>query len=161
MFGRTVRFLNKGTEVLTILLLSIMVLLIFWQICSRVLFHTSFSWTEELARYLMVWVAFLGAGFAFQYGAHISIESFVKRFSPKYKKIFQTLIAIVCILFFSVLIIYGLELVTDSMTQTSTALKIPMGFVFLAIPISGVLQILNVIDITFRFIKYNEQIGID
>lgn len=56
-----------------------MVLAVFVQIISRALFNMSFPWTEELARYLMIWVTFLGASFAFQYGAHISIEAFVTR----------------------------------------------------------------------------------
>ncbi|UTW70911.1 TRAP transporter small permease subunit [Anaerobacillus sp. HL2] len=47
---------------------------------SREVLNSSFPWTEEVARYLMIWITFLGASFAFQYGAHIGIEYFKMKF---------------------------------------------------------------------------------
>lgn len=149
-------FLNKSTEVLTMSLMFAMVLVVFFQIISRAFFGTSFSWTTELARYMMIWVVFLGGGIAFQHAAHISIEALVDKLSNFWKKAVQAFVTIACIAFFVILIVTGIEFSSNSMTQTSPALQIPMGLVYLAIPISGVLQILNVIDINLSYFKTKE-----
>ncbi|WP_227937775.1 TRAP transporter small permease [Alkalihalobacillus deserti] len=153
MWSKAIRTLNKWTEAFTMSLLLAMVLLVFFQVCSRALFSTSFSWTNELARYMMVWVVFLGGGIAFQYGAHIGIEALVDTFSKKTKKVTQLIVTSICIFFFVILIVTGIEFATSSMTQTSPGLKIPMGLVYLAIPISGLLQIINVIDLNLNYFK--------
>lgn len=136
--------------------LVMMVVLIFWQIISRAVFGSSFSWTEELARFLMIWVMFLGAGIAFQYGAHISVESFVSRFPIHLQKIVQIIIAALSISLFLILLVKGYEISSKMMLQKSPALKLPMGYVYTIIPISAVLQILNIIDTTKRFCTTGE-----
>lgn len=156
MWTKSIRALNKGTEGFTMILLVIMVLLVFFQIVSRAMFSTSFSWTNELARYMMVWLAFLGGGIAFQHRAHIGIEAIVERFSGKSRKFIQLVVMVICIVFFVILIVTGLEFTTSSMTQSSPALNIPMGLVYLALPISGILQILNVVDINLNYFKSKE-----
>lgn len=156
MWTKSIRTLNKGTEGFTMILLVIMVLLVFFQIVSRAMFSTSFSWTNELARYMMVWLAFLGGGIAFQHRAHIGIEAIVERFSGKWRKFIQLVVMVICIVFFVILIVTGIEFTTSSMTQSSPALNIPMGLVYLALPISGVLQILNVVDINLNYFKSKE-----
>ena len=151
--------LNKVTEFVTMFFLVMMVVLIFVQIVSRVLIGSSFSWTEEVARYLMIWVAFLGAGFAFQYGAHMSIEVLFKKINLNMQNIFQIISAILCTLFFLLLIVKGIELIKGSINVYSPALKLPMTIVYAAIPIGAFLQILNVIDITWKFFKNNSRVG--
>ncbi|MBD8014616.1 TRAP transporter small permease [Planococcus wigleyi] len=156
MWSKSIRALNKGTENFTMILLVIMVLLVFFQIVSRAMFSTSFSWTNELARYMMVWLAFLGGGIAFQHNAHIGIEAIVERFSVRWQKFIQLAVMVICISFFIILIVTGLEFTTSSMTQSSPALNIPMGLVYLALPISGILQILNVVDLNLNYFKSKE-----
>jgi TRAP-type C4-dicarboxylate transport system permease small subunit len=138
------------------LFLVIMVAIIFLQIVSRTLIGSSFYWTEEMARFMMIWVIFLGAGFAFQYGAHISIESLVDRFSDGLKKTVQVLILLLSISFFLVMFVKGIELTSKTMVQLSPSLNIPMGYVYCVIPISAILQILNMIDVTIRFCRTGE-----
>ena len=156
MWQKSLRLLNKSTEAFTMSLMFAMVLLVFFQVISRALFDSSFSWTTELARYMMIWVVFLGGGIAFQHAAHISIEALAEKLSNVWKKVVQAFVAIACIAFFIILIVTGIEFSSASMTQTSPALQIPMGLVYLAIPISGVLQILNVIDINISYFKAKE-----
>lgn len=150
--------LNKATEFVTMFFLIMMVVLIFVQIVSRVIIGSSFSWTEEVARYLMIWVAFLGAGFAFQYGTHMSIEVLFKKLNLNMQNIFQIISALLCTLFFLLLIVKGIELIKGSINVYSPALKLPMVIVYAAIPIGAFLQILNVIDITWKFVKNNSRV---
>ncbi|MFD0956008.1 TRAP transporter small permease [Virgibacillus alimentarius] len=144
------------TEWLTALFLAVMVLLIFIQIVSRLFFSVSFSWTEEVARYLMIWSTFLGASFAFKYGAHIGVEVFVRKMPRIIKNIVQIIASLASLAFFVILISMGWEIIGLSMVQTSPALDIPMGYVYIIFPISGVLMILNLIDVTIKSILHNE-----
>lgn len=156
MWDKAIRSLNKLTESITMSLLLAMVCLVLLQVFSRILIGSSFSWTNELARYMLVWLVFLGGGIVFQHGAHIGMEALVEKFSANIQRIIQILVSVICILFFIILIVIGTEFSNTSMTLTSPALKIPMGIVYSVIPISGVLQIINVLDITFKiFIRKN------
>jgi TRAP-type C4-dicarboxylate transport system permease small subunit len=152
MWGRSIKLLNRSTENITAVLFVAMVLLVFLQIISRAVFSSSFPWTEEAARFLMIWVTFLGASFAFQYGAHISIEAFVSKLSQSVGKVVQVLGALACIAFFIVMIVKGIEIIDRAMIQRSPALGIPMGYVYLIIPISAIFMTINVIDVTLKSI---------
>lgn len=153
MWSRSVNLLNRATEGISMLLMVAMVLLIFMQIISRSLFDSSFTWTEEVARFILVWVVFLGAGLVFQYGANVSVEALFNTLPINLKKILQVVVAILCIIFLIILIMKGLELCSKTMVQRTPILKIPMGYVYSIIPISGVLQIINIIDITIKFCR--------
>ncbi|WP_158211701.1 TRAP transporter small permease [Alkalihalobacterium alkalinitrilicum] len=148
--------LNRLTESITMVFVIAMVCLIFLQIMTRLLFNTSFVWTDELARYLMIAIIFLGASLAFQYGSHISIDLLSNRLSNPSKKIFQTVVAMLCIIFLIVIIIKGFELVSLTLGQRSPNLRIPMGYIYSVIPLAGILQILNIIDVTIKFWKNGE-----
>lgn len=150
MWSRTLNKINKSTEWLTCVFLVIMVIIVFMQIISRTFTQSSFPWTEELARYLMIWLTFLGAAFSFQHGAHIGISMFIDKLPKKAAAIVQAIICILCIGLFSVLVVKGYELVGKSANQTSPAMSLPMNYVYWIIPISGVLMILNVIDVTIK-----------
>ena len=152
MYHTIVRFLNKGTAALTMVFLVLMVLLVFMQIVVRIVTGTAFSWTEELARYLMIWMAFLGGGFAFQRGAHMSIEVLVTRFSHSIQKVLKVISLLLCVVFYGLLFIKGIEWVGNS-ASTSPGLQIPMAYVYLAIPIGAFLQLINVIDVTWQALK--------
>lgn len=150
MWDKAIRSLNKLTETITMSLLLAMVCLVAMQVFSRILIGSSFSWTNELARYMLVWLVFLGGGIVFQQGAHIGMEALVEKFSANIQRMIQALVSVICILFFIILIVIGMDFSSTSMTLTSPALKIPMGIVYCVIPISGVLQILNVLDLTLK-----------
>ncbi|HIV74023.1 MAG TPA: TRAP transporter small permease [Candidatus Pseudogracilibacillus intestinigallinarum] len=150
MWSKIVTNINKITELLTSSFLVIMVAIIFMQIVSRVLIQSSFPWTEELARFLMIWVTFLGAAFSFQHGAHIGISMLTDKLPNKLNSIVQLCIGILCTALFLVLLVKGIELVGKSGNQTSPAMSIPMNYVYLIIPISAVLLIMNVIDVSIK-----------
>lgn len=149
MYHKLVRNINRSTEYLSMALLLIMVGLVFLQIVMREVLNYSFSWTEEVARYLLVWVSFLASGFAYQYGAHISIEVFVKKLNINIAKMVKIFVALIGITFAFILIITGIELSLVNAMNKSPALKLPMGIVYLAIPIGAFLQIINIIDLLF------------
>lgn len=156
MWNIVIKGINRFFAGVTMFFVVIMVAIIFLQIISRAVIGSSFSWTEELARILMLWVIFLGAGFAFQYGAHVSVETIVQKFPQSVQKIIPLFVFIVSSLFLIVLLLKGIDITQRAMSQYTSALRLPMGYVYLAFPVSAALQILNLIDITIRFYRTGE-----
>lgn len=115
------------------------------QVIFRFVINSPLAWTEELARYSLVWLTFLGAAYAMSLKAHIGVEFFVDRFSGIGKKILQTVATLISLIFFGLMIFSGYDLVSNTMEQTSPVLDIPMGFVYAAIPVSGLLLAVNLI----------------
>ncbi|WP_096200749.1 TRAP transporter small permease [Bacillus sp. FJAT-45350] len=161
MWSKGLRVLNRSIENLTAVMLATMVILIFLQIVSRELLGSSYAWTEEVSRYLMIWVTFLGASFAFQHGAHIGIEYFKSKLPLLLQKIFTILAFISGSTFFYFMLVHGVAIVERQMGQTSAALNLPMGYAYLVIPISGVLMFINLLDVTLKSLKGNELINED
>lgn len=150
MWSKAINYVNKTTELVTSTFLVIMVVVVFLQIVSRIIIQSSFPWTEELSRFLMIWLTFLGAAFSFQYGAHIGITLITNKIPKKLQAILQIIVAFLCTILFAVLMVKGYELVMKSTTQVSPALGIPMNYVYMVIPLSGLLMTLNVIDVTIK-----------
>lgn len=150
MWSKAINYVNKTTELVTSTFLVVMVVVVFLQIVSRIIIQSSFPWTEELSRFLMIWLTFLGAAFSFQYGAHIGITLITNKIPRKLQALLQIIVAFLCIILFTVLMVKGYELVMKSTTQVSPALGIPMNYVYMVIPVSGFLMTLNVIDVTLK-----------
>lgn len=134
------KILDFGLETLVAAVMGILVLDVTWQVFTRFVLRNPSSWTEELATFLLIWVGLLGASVALNRGAHLGIDFFVLKLSPQ-RRLYTELFVFASIAIFScaVLMIGGGILVTRtlSLQQTSPALGIQMGYVYLALPISG------------------------
>lgn len=137
-------------ELLLIVAMAALVIDVLWGVFSRMfakwgLLESQSSWTEELARYLMIWVGLLGACLAFEKRAHLGVDYFVGKFDPSGSKVLK-LTALALVLFFAVfaLIIGGWQLVsrTFELGQMTPTLGIPKGWVYLAVPLSGIFTVL-------------------
>jgi TRAP-type C4-dicarboxylate transport system permease small subunit len=101
--------------------------------------------TEELAVFMLIWVSLLGAAVALGRGAHLGIDYFVGKLPVKIRIFTEVFVFLAVALFsFTVMIIGGIELVADTLRleQMSPALKINVGYVYLAVPISGFFMVL-------------------
>ncbi|MEN8186253.1 MAG: TRAP transporter small permease subunit, partial [Bacteroidota bacterium] len=100
------------------------------------------EFTDELSRYLLIWVGILGAAYVTGTKGHIAIDFFMQKFFPKRIKQNEYFIHISILLFaVSVLIIGGVRLVyiTLSLGQISSSLQIPLGYVYLVLPLGGII----------------------
>lgn len=132
--------LDQSLEFLTALIMGILVIDVTWQVITRFILKNPSSWTEELATYLMIWVGLLGAAVALHRKAHLGIDYFVGRFSPQNRLITEMVVDILIFGFAaSVLLLGGLELVLETfqLGQVAPATGIKLGYVYLAVPISG------------------------
>jgi len=126
------------------IIMAVMVLNVLWQVFTRFVLNNPSSFTDELARYLMIWVGVLGAAFISGKNMHVAIDLISTRISESKQKKLEVLINSIIILFsFLVFVIGGFRLVyiTSVLKQNSPALQIPLSIVYLIIPISGLLII--------------------
>ena len=143
--GQLKRILDKFLEVLLMVAVAVLVIDVLWQVFTRFVMGKPSSWTEELATFLLIWVSLLGAAVALGRGAHLGIDYFVSKL-PERDRIQTELFVFAVITVFSLLamVVGGIGLVkrTLDVEQISVALHIPMGYVYLAIPISGAFLVL-------------------
>ena len=125
-----------------VVIMSLMVVNVLWQVFSRFVLGDPSSYTEELARYLMIWVGVLGAAYVSGKNKHVAIDYFPTKFSEKNQIKVKVFVKWLIMIFaFFAFVIGGSRLVyiTYVLEQLSPALQIPLAFVYLVIPISGVL----------------------
>ncbi|MCP4978695.1 MAG: TRAP transporter small permease [Maribacter sp.] len=125
-----------------VLIMSVMVINVLWQVFTRYVTGDPSAFTDELARYLMIWIGVLGAAYVSGRNLHVAIDILPSRAKPKTRKKLKILVAVLIILFvFFAFIIGGSRLVYISyiLGQQSPALRIPLAVVYFILPISGLL----------------------
>ncbi|HMC01320.1 MAG TPA: TRAP transporter small permease [Flavobacteriaceae bacterium] len=138
------KLIDKILSKALVIIMSIMVINVLWQVFTRFIVGTPSSFTDELARYLMIWLGILGAAYVSGRNMHVAIDVLPLRSSTKTQKKLKRIVYVLIILFaFFAMVIGGIRLVyiTFVLGQHSPALQIPLGFVYLAIPLSGILII--------------------
>lgn len=133
---------DRVLEWLVIALMGVMVLNVLWQVFTRFILHDPSSYTEELARYLLVWVGLLGAAYAASQKMHLAIDILTAHLKGKphyYAEMFISICTFLFALF--VMVIGGIRLVNLTLTlnQISAALQVKLGYVYLALPVSGII----------------------
>ncbi|ECE5990522.1 TRAP transporter small permease [Salmonella enterica subsp. salamae] len=146
---------RKGLDLLLgaicCLVLAMMVGIACWQVVSRYILGVPSTLTEEMLRFLLVWVSMLGMAFVAGQKQHISLTLLLDKVPPTIRGWWDIILQVIFIAFsIWVLIIGGLKISAISMLQISPALGIPMGEIYYALPCAGVLIILygllNIVD---------------
>jgi TRAP-type C4-dicarboxylate transport system permease small subunit len=135
---------NKIIERFLVLILVGMVLNVIWQVFTRFLTSSPSAFTNELARYLMIWLGILGAAYISGKQEHVAIDFFVKKLNNSLRRFIDRFVLLSILSFaFFVMIIGGINLVyiTLKLEQYSPSLQIPLALVYSIIPISGLLII--------------------
>ena len=126
------------------LLMSIMLLSVLWQVTTRYFLGISSAVTDELARYILIWIGTLGAAYVSGKKMHLAIDLLPRKLSGKSKQNLNIAINLSIILFaFFAMVVGGSRLVyvTYILGQTSAALQVPLAYVYLILPFSGLLII--------------------
>lgn len=143
--SRSVFIFNKVTKVLEwfmIIIFALLVLDVLFQVFSRYILGTSFTWTEEFARFSLIWMTILGASYLNAKREHLSMDFLYDKFSEKNQRKTSILIEVFVFLFaLIVMVVGGLNLVytTLHLEQLSGTLRIPLGYVYAILPFSGFL----------------------
>ena len=151
------KILDKILGSILVFLMAFIVLAVLWQVFSRYVLQNSSSVTEEIARYLMIWIGILGAAYASGQQEHLAINILPPKLNERNRIRLRIGINILIILFaVSALIIGGGNLVYISylLGQTSAALNLPLSVVYAVVPISGILIIVYKLNEVFKPKKY-------
>lgn len=127
-----------------VFLMVLITLDVLWGVLTRYAFGSQADWSEELARFLLIWIGLLGAAYAAGQGMHLAIDLLKPQLNPRRQKQLFTFINLLIIVFaIGVLIIGGARLMylTNILGQLSAALRIPMYVVYAVLPISGLLVV--------------------
>jgi len=137
--------LTRGLELFIVATMALLVADVVWGVFTRYALGAQAKWSEELARFLLVWVALLGGAVAFGTKAHLGVDYVVNRLHPAAGRL-TAVVAHLVVLFFAgeVLLHGGARVVSEALTleQTTPALGWKMGYVYLALPISGLFVVL-------------------
>lgn len=134
--------ITKYLGIVLIGLLALMTLDVLWGVFTRYVFADQASWTEELARYLLIWIGILGAAYATEKNMHPAIELLKPKLAENRQKKLTQLVDFMILAFaFCVMVVGGGRLIyiTYFLGQTSPAMGLPMHLVYSVIPLSGLL----------------------
>lgn len=140
---------------IVIIISSVLVLCVIWQVFSRYCLGSPSVMTDEIARFMFMWVGLLGAAYAVSLKRHLAIDILTQKLTGTGKLISEVVILVITMLFASLVMIYGgygLVQKTLSTQQMSPAMGIPMGWVYMAIPFSGLaILFYSLVDLCNKF----------
>ncbi len=148
------KIIDKIIEVMCTAIMGYMVLAVCWQVITRFVLKNPSTVTEEILRYLLVWTTMVGGAYAYGRRKHLSINMLAKKLPPRAQKLLDIFVQAVVIAFCVVVMIVGdLHLVETTFDQISSALRLPMPYVYASILVGGVLIIFYAIIFIFEDIK--------
>jgi len=137
--------LDYGISRILAVLMVILVVDVTWQVLTRFILPKPSSFTEEVARFVLIWLSLLGAAYAYRLQSHLGLDILVRKLSHANAiRVFRFNCILVAIFAVLILIVGGSHLVslTWSLGQQSPVLNIPMAYVYVVIPISGFIFLL-------------------
>ena len=145
-----------------VLLMAVMVLDVTWQVFTRFILRDPSDYTEELAGFLLIWIGLLGASYAYFVKAHLGIDVLTSSLSGVKRQISEILVAGIVFLFALFLLVFGgwrLVDLTFTLKQISPVMGIPMGYVYLVLPLTGILFMYYSVYFVVETIKRNRHAG--
>ncbi|WKS99061.1 TRAP transporter small permease [Gallibacterium salpingitidis] len=159
--NRFINIINRILSSMCVVLCSVLVICVVWQVCSRYILNTPSTYTDEMARFLFIWVGLIGAAYALGQKKHLAIDLLATKLeaSPSKQNVLNLCINIVGVVFtLSIMCYGGMRLVQDTIAngQISPVIGIQMGVVYLAIPISGIFMLIYLVrDILENFKQFS------
>jgi TRAP-type C4-dicarboxylate transport system permease small subunit len=141
--------LDRIVEIFLCLLMVFLVLNVSWQVITRFILPEPSSYTEEVARFLLMWIGLLGAAYAYRKKMHLGIDIISEKLQGRAKYVTTLFVYFLTLLVaIAVLIVGGMNLVllTLELNQFSSSLGLPMGLIYLCLPLSGFLIVLYTLE---------------
>jgi len=153
MFLKVIQSVMVVLEKVLAILVAIMVLLVFANVLTRYVFHVSIAWSEEIARFIFVFVVAIGSVVALARDEHLSVEFFTYLNSPKLTRIFKSISLFFVAIALGLLVFGGTQLVQLGMGHPAPVTGIPLGLVTLVVVVSMAVMLIIVMYKLFEFFK--------
>jgi len=152
MLDRFDRALLKANRWTLIAILAAMAAMVFVNVALRFTTDRSLLWVEEVSRYLMIWLTFLGGGPVLRYGGHLGIDT-LQEALPRHAAAIRAAIFAILLGFFAFMVWVGLRYAAFAWPQTTPVMQIPIGAVYLAMPIGFGLMILHLLMMAGPYVR--------
>jgi C4-dicarboxylate transporter, DctQ subunit len=129
--------------------LAAQVAIIFSEVVCRYVFSTSLIWSEELARYLLVWTGFMGASIGLKKRGHFGVELLVMALPQGLRKFFTVITILVMFVFLGTVTVYGV-IMTVGADEVSTVMQVSMRYFYAAIPLGGLFMLVHLFSMVKR-----------
>lgn len=143
MLTRISETVNRGVEGLLFALGLSMSLVVAAQVFSRYVLNHSIFWSEELARYFLVWLTFLGATVAYRRGVHPGVDVVYRRLPPAFQRACRVAVHLCAMALFGVMTGFGCQFAWFVRLQITPALGLPKWIVLGIIPLAGIILLLH------------------
>lgn len=153
-------YVDSVLEKLLIVLMSILVIDVLWQVTSRYILSSPSSFTDELAGFLLIWVSLFGAAYVTGKKEHLAIDLLLQKLDEEKKIKLELFIHLMIFMFaFFVLLVGGIWLVYTRFTLSvkSAALQLPLGYVYIVLPVSGLIILYYSLDNSLKLLKSNSK----
>ena len=152
-----VKAIDKIIYYFLVLLMAVMSILGVFQVVGRLVGVVP-SWTEEAIRFLFIWASCVGAAIGIKEHIHIGIDILVNLLPFVARKVIDIVVQLGLIAFDVFIIKFGFDMVARTMTQASPALRLPMAYVYLAVPVMGILGLYYSISEIVRSIRAKKEV---
>lgn len=128
-------------------MIMVMSVLISWQVFARYVMGNSLSFSEEVSRFSMVWMAMLGAAYAYRYGSLIAVDLLTIMSGPVLSRVLRLTVAIASCIFAYVLLTQGWAITERVASQTAPSTRVSIGWLYASMPAGAALILVNAIGI--------------
>lgn len=135
--------LNDFAERIAIVLLAIITILTFIGVLSRYVFGTPIIWLYETTLVLFSWATFFGVSIAFKREEHIHLDIIMHHISDRGAKILRVVIKAILFIFLGIIIIDGISIIKDTMTQSYNTIPVPYSWFYAAFPVCAVISCIH------------------
>jgi TRAP-type C4-dicarboxylate transport system permease small subunit len=136
---------NRLAEWGAMMAFAVLVVIVAVAVFSRYVLNDSIVWAEELARYLFIWITFLGGGLGVGRNIHVGVDSLTELLPSYLRKLVELAIEIVVAVFLIALLAISAEFARFGMTANALLLPIPIGWVYLAVPAGTFVMLANIL----------------
>ena len=145
MFSKLEKALFRAEDIIGVTLILVMSGAVLLQVVSRFVLKSPVSYTEELSRFMLIWLTFIGAAMALRENGHFAVDVYSHRLPVRLRHVSKFFIYLIMLAYLGVLMVNGYALLEITAMQTSAALNLSMHYVYLAIPVGAGLMILHCI----------------
>lgn len=139
--------------IVLVLGLMVMSVILGWNVLGRYLTGNSLTWADEVARYSMIWLTFLGSGLALREGAHAAITNAQDAMPGPLQHALRVLILLALLGFFAFMVWVGIDYMNRMAVQRSAALRVPMKWIYAAMPAGFALMIVHLALMAPRYLR--------
>lgn len=151
--GRIERAFVTLNGAVLVLGLAAMSIIVGWNVAGRYLTGNSLTWADEVARYSMIWLTFLGSGLALRHGAHAAITNGQDALPDRGQRILRLVILLVLFAFFGFMVWVGIDYMNRMAIQKSAALRVPMKWIYAAMPVGFALMAVHLALIAPQYLR--------